>query len=59
MAIQVEIIVPISLTPLQKHVYRGILERNAEILEAIAKARRRKIGPVVQTTQKAIAAANA
>lgn len=37
-----EIIVPISLTPLQKNVYKSILERNADVLKAIAEARRKK-----------------
>ena len=51
---QVEIIVPISLTPLQKHVYKGILERNAEILKAITAARRKKIAKNTETPTKTI-----
>ncbi|ORY25961.1 SNF2 family N-terminal domain-domain-containing protein [Naematelia encephala] len=39
----VEIIVPISLAPLQKQVYKSILERNAELLKAIADAKRKRI----------------
>ncbi|ORY30527.1 SNF2 family N-terminal domain-domain-containing protein [Naematelia encephala] len=40
---KVEIIVPISLAPLQKQVYKSILERNAELLKAIADAKRKRI----------------
>jgi hypothetical protein len=40
--LQIEIIVPISLTPLQKSVYKGILEKNAEILKAVTEARRKR-----------------
>lgn len=53
---KVEIIVPISLTPLQKHVYKGILERNADILKAIAASRRKRIaknGELPQTAKPA------
>jgi hypothetical protein len=34
--------VPISLTPLQKNVYKTILEKNVDVLKAIAEARRKK-----------------
>lgn len=33
---------PISLTPLQKNVYKTILEKNVDVLKAIAEARRKK-----------------
>ena len=45
---QIEIIVPISLTPIQKHVYKSILERNAEILKAIAQSRKRRTGTKIE-----------
>ncbi|WWC88517.1 uncharacterized protein L201_003428 [Kwoniella dendrophila CBS 6074] len=41
---KIEIIVPISLTPLQKQVYKGVFEKNAELIQAILKARRRRLG---------------
>lgn len=34
---QNEIIVPLTMRPLQKEVYRGILERNADLMEALAR----------------------
>ena len=37
-----EIIVPISLAPLQKNVYKMVLERNAEVIKAIALAKAKK-----------------
>lgn len=37
-----EIIVPISLAPLQKNIYKTVLERNAEVLKAIAASKARK-----------------
>ncbi|ORX37279.1 SNF2 family N-terminal domain-domain-containing protein [Kockovaella imperatae] len=40
---KIEIIVPISLAPLQKNVYKTILERNADLLKAIGEARQRKV----------------
>jgi hypothetical protein len=52
--LQIEIIVPISLAPLQKHVYKGILERNADILKAIAEARRKRIKNVVDPSRTLI-----
>jgi len=39
---QVEIIVPISLAPLQKNIYKTILERNADVLKAIAENKAKK-----------------
>jgi SNF2 family DNA or RNA helicase len=41
--LQIEIIVPISLSPLQKHVYKGVLEKNAELLEAILESRKKRL----------------
>ncbi|KAJ9100517.1 hypothetical protein QFC21_003560 [Naganishia friedmannii] len=35
-----EIIVPLTMRPLQKEVYRGILERNADLMEALARINR-------------------
>lgn len=40
---QVEIIVPISLSPAQKKVYKGILEHNAELLKAMLNSRQKKV----------------
>ena len=37
---QSEIIVPISLRPLQKQLYKGVLEKNADLLEAILAGKR-------------------
>nr|KIR49743.1 hypothetical protein I312_00833 [Cryptococcus bacillisporus CA1280] len=39
---QVEIIVPISLTPLQKQMYKGIFENHADIIQDILKARQKR-----------------
>ncbi|OWZ62862.1 hypothetical protein AYX15_05060 [Cryptococcus neoformans] len=39
---KVEIIVPISLTPLQKQMYKGIFENHAEIIQDILKARQKR-----------------
>jgi len=55
----VEIIVPISLTPLQKHVYKGILERNADILKTIAVSRRKRIAKASETPNKVAPASSA
>ena len=40
--LQVEIIVPISLTPIQKQVYRSVLEKNAEFLQAMLQQKNKK-----------------
>lgn len=37
-----EIIVPISLTPIQKQIYRSVLEKNAEFIQAILQQRKKK-----------------
>lgn len=34
-------IVPLSMRPLQKSVYKSIMERNAELMEALARANQR------------------
>ena len=34
---QLEVVVPVTMTPLQRRVYRGILERNASAIQAIAR----------------------
>lgn len=34
---QNEIIVPLTMRPLQKQVYRGILERNADLMELLSR----------------------
>ena len=47
---QIEIIVPISLTPIQKRVYRGILEKNADIIKAVMAQRKKKPKPVPAIT---------
>ena len=39
---EIEIIVPISLSPLQKHLYRLIVDRNVEHIKAVAEARQKK-----------------
>ncbi|ADV21994.1 pol II transcription elongation factor [Cryptococcus gattii E566] len=39
---KVEIIVPISLTPLQKQMYKGIFENHADIIQDILKARQKR-----------------
>jgi hypothetical protein len=39
---KIEIIVPISLTPIQKRVYRGILEKNADIIKAVMAQRKKR-----------------
>ncbi|KAK8858701.1 hypothetical protein IAR55_002930 [Kwoniella newhampshirensis] len=39
---KIEIIVPISLSPLQKQVYKGIYEKNADVIQAILQARQKK-----------------
>ncbi|WWD18597.1 hypothetical protein CI109_103050 [Kwoniella shandongensis] len=39
---KIEIIVPISLAPLQKQVYKGIFEKNADVIQAILRARQKK-----------------
>ncbi|KAE8538898.1 hypothetical protein D1P53_005266 [Cryptococcus gattii VGV] len=41
---KVEIIVPISLTPLQKQMYKGIFENHADIIQDILKARQKRRG---------------
>ncbi|WRT67913.1 uncharacterized protein IL334_004887 [Kwoniella shivajii] len=40
---KIEIIVPISLTPLQKQVYKGVFERNAELIQVLLRARKKKL----------------
>ncbi|WWC62726.1 uncharacterized protein I303_105323 [Kwoniella dejecticola CBS 10117] len=40
---KIEIIVPISLTPLQKQVYKGIFEKNSDLIQAILRARKKKL----------------
>jgi hypothetical protein len=47
---QIEIIVPISLTPIQKRVYRGILEKNADLIKAVMAQRKKKPKPVPAIT---------
>jgi hypothetical protein len=53
-------IVPISLTRLQKEVYRGILERNGELLLALSQAQAKKrakaavVTPALAVTDGAI-----
>lgn len=39
---QIEIIVPISLSSMQKEIYRGIYEKNADLLAAIVESRKKK-----------------
>jgi hypothetical protein len=39
---QIEIIVPISLSSMQKEIYRGIYEKNADLLRAIVESRKKK-----------------
>ncbi|WVF69124.1 hypothetical protein IAT40_003898 [Kwoniella sp. CBS 6097] len=40
---KIEIIVPISLSPLQKQVYKGVFERNADLIKAILQARQKRL----------------
>ncbi|WVQ96611.1 hypothetical protein IAU59_003716 [Kwoniella sp. CBS 9459] len=40
---KIEIIVPISLSPLQKQVYKGVFERNADLIQAILRARQKRL----------------
>ncbi|OCF38336.1 hypothetical protein I317_07902 [Kwoniella heveanensis CBS 569] len=40
---KIEIIVPISLSPLQKQVYKGVFERNADLIQAILLARQKRL----------------
>ncbi|WVN90608.1 uncharacterized protein L203_105849 [Cryptococcus depauperatus CBS 7841] len=40
---KVEIIVPITLTPLQKQVYKSIIEKNVEVIQEILKVRQKKM----------------
>ncbi|WVQ73256.1 hypothetical protein IAR50_002824 [Cryptococcus sp. DSM 104548] len=40
---KVEIIVPITLTPVQKQVYKGIFERNADVIREILRVRQRRL----------------
>jgi hypothetical protein len=47
---QIEIIVPISLTPIQKHVYRGILEKHADLIRAVMAGRKKKVKPAPTIT---------
>lgn len=42
LTIQIEIIVPISLTPVQKKIYKGILERHADLIQAVMQQRKKK-----------------
>ncbi|KAL7423006.1 hypothetical protein Q5752_002304 [Cryptotrichosporon argae] len=44
---KVEIIVPISLSPLQKGLYKSILQRNADIIDAMLEARRKRAVPSI------------
>ncbi|ODO10000.1 hypothetical protein I350_02224 [Cryptococcus amylolentus CBS 6273] len=39
---KVEIIVPITLSPMQKQVYKGIFERNAEVIQEILRVRQKR-----------------
>ncbi|WVR06458.1 hypothetical protein IAU60_003489 [Kwoniella sp. DSM 27419] len=40
---KIEIIVPISLSPIQKQVYKSVFERNAELIQAIIQARKKRL----------------
>lgn len=41
---------PISLTPIQKHVYRGILEKHADLIRAVMANRKKRPKPVPAIT---------
>lgn len=47
--LQNEIIVPVSMRPLQKKVYKSVLERNAQVMKALAQAHA-KGGETVKVT---------
>ncbi|OCF72795.1 hypothetical protein I204_06024 [Kwoniella mangroviensis CBS 8886] len=40
---KIEIIVPISLTAIQKQIYKGVFEKNSELIQAILRARKRRM----------------
>nr|XP_019045482.1 hypothetical protein I302_05872 [Kwoniella bestiolae CBS 10118]OCF24412.1 hypothetical protein I302_05872 [Kwoniella bestiolae CBS 10118] len=40
---KIEIIVPISLTPIQKQVYKSVFEKNSEVIQAILRARKKRM----------------
>ncbi len=49
--LQNEMIVPLSMRPLQKQVYRSIMEKNADLMEALARANQ-KDGALAGKPQK-------
>ncbi|WWC96240.1 hypothetical protein V866_003107 [Kwoniella sp. B9012] len=40
---KIEIIVPISLTAIQKQIYKGVFEKNSELIQAILRARKKRM----------------
>jgi hypothetical protein len=47
LTMQIEIIVPISLTPIQKKVYKSVLEKHADLIQAVMAQRKKRPKPAI------------